>query len=71
MTIGEFMQRCDSEMLVQAAAALMAIGCDQLARMRGAELSNDTMLALSVRFMAFAKGYLDADVTDLIGPFGK
>lgn len=71
MTIGEFMQRCDSEALVETAATLMAIGCDQLARMLGTELSTDTMENLAVQFTAFAKIYLDADATDLAGRLGK
>lgn len=71
MTIGEFMQRCDSEALVETAATLMAIGCDQLARMLGTELSVDTIDDLAVQFMAFAKVYLDADATDLTERLGK
>ncbi len=71
MTIGRFIQACSKEELVECAATLMAIGCDQLARLLGEELDRDMMDNLAVRFMNIAGAYLEADAEDLADRLGK
>ena len=69
MTVGEFMQQCSHEDLVDVVATLMALGYNEALGVTGsARLNNDMLEELAAScFRNFARVFLSADASNLGG----